>query len=185
VRINPAPGFHLDLSWQVLKYLRFTGYLSEHDHSLQLPPGSLGITCPTAASCIAAPNAHFYSFGVRLSPTLPIGKRVRLWLTGGVGWGRVEYDRFTVAAIGGGTYTIPDRPESFFEIPLGLGGSVELIPRWLSLRIELTGAFLPSQIGDALGSTQATNTQGLMMNIGPMPRLDAYFLQTVGLSLHL
>lgn len=177
-RFNAGPGFHLDISWQVLKYLRFTGYMSEHDHSLQFPAGSLDIPC----ACIQGQDAHMYDFGFRFSPTLPLGKHVRLWLTGGLGWGRIEYPRYAVS--GPSPYTIPDRAESLFELPLGLGGSVEIIPRWLSLRVEATGAFLPSQIGDALGPTQAINA-GLMMKVGPMPQPDAYFLQTIGLSLHL
>jgi hypothetical protein len=178
MRFNPAPGFHLDLSWQVFRYLRFTGYLSEHDHSMQIPAGSL-----MQAGTITGPNAHMYSFGVRFSPTLPIGQRTRLWLTAGAGWGRLEYGRYTVTE-GAGSYTIFERSESMFEVPLGLGGSFEIIPRWLSLHIELTGAFVPSQIGDALGPSQVF-PNGVMANLGAMPKLDAAFLQTIGLSVHL
>lgn len=179
-RFMPAPGFHVDLSWQILRYLRFTGYVAEHDHTILFAPGSLGLS-----GAIDAPPAHFYSFGARVSPTLPLGSRVRLWITGGVGFGRVEYGRFTFTEPGMSSSTLRERAESFFEIPLGLGGAVEIIPRWLSLHIELTGSFVPSQFGDALEMGQFIDSRGLMAPLPPMPKLDAVFVQTIGLSLHL
>jgi hypothetical protein len=179
IRFRPAPGFHVDLSWQLLDYLRVTGYLSEHSHALDLPPGSLGL-----AGTLSGPNAQMYSFGVRGSPTLPLGKRTRLWLTVGIGWGHIAYGRYTVTQAGMAPYTIRERDEDLFEVPLGFGGSFEIIPRWLSLRIELTGSFVPSQVGSALETGQAINA-GAMQNFAPMPKLDAYFVQTIGLSLHL
>src|SRR4051812_3502589 len=91
VRFTPHYGFHVDLTWPIFRYLRFTGYLVEHDNPLDLPRGSLGLM-----GTIAASSVHAYSFGVRFSPTLPIGPRVRLWLTAGAGWGRLEYGRFTI-----------------------------------------------------------------------------------------
>lgn len=179
VRFSPYVGFHVDLSWQVFRYLRFTGYMVEHDDPIRFPPGSLGL-----AGTITGPSVHAYSFGVRFSPTLPLGSRVRLWITAGAGWGRLEYGRLTVTEAGV-PFTIPKRASSIVEIPLGLGLSVELIPRWLSARMELTGAFVPSQTGDALDYTQAIDGAGKMRNVGPMPLLDASFVQTFGLSLHL
>jgi hypothetical protein len=175
VRFQPGPGFNIDLSWQVFRYLRFTAYLYEHDHAIVLPPGWSGIP-----GTIDAPHTHFYSFGARVSPTLPIGSRVKLWLTAGGGFGYVGYGRFTA-----GPLTIYQRSGQLFEIPLGLGGSVEIIPRWLSVRVELTGAIAPSQIGDALQHGQYIDGNGYMHDLLPMPSLDAVFVQTVGLALHL
>jgi hypothetical protein len=177
VRFRPGPGFNVDLSWQVFRYLRFTMYVFEHDHTLVLPAGSLGIT-----GSITAPSVHAYTFGARISPTLPIGSRVKLWLTAGAGWGFVNYGRFTVAP---GPATIYERGEELFEIPLGLGGSVEIIPRWLSIRFEAIGSFVPSQIGDALQHGQFIGADRLMHDVGPMPTLDAIFVETVGLAIHL
>lgn len=176
VRFKPAVGFHIELSWQVLRYLGVTGYVVEHDHPLFLPFGALDVP-----GQINPASAHAYSFGVRASPTIPLGPRVLLWLTAGGGWGRVEYGTMTVA---GANILLPARAESLFEIPLGLGGSVEIIPRWLSLRLEVTGAFLPSQIGDALQHGQFIRG-GAMADFFPMPRLDATFVETLGLMLHL
>src|SRR5262249_2057974 len=72
VRFSPRAGFHVDLTWPVFRYLRFTGYVVEHDNPIDLPRGSLGLS-----GAVVAPSVHAYSFGVRFSPTLPIGARFR------------------------------------------------------------------------------------------------------------
>jgi hypothetical protein len=178
VRFAPGVGFHVDLSWQVFHYLRFTGYLVEHANALELPAGSLGVPGTINSSLV-----HSYAFGVRFSPTLPIGSRTRLWLTAGAGWGYLGYDRFTIA--NQPDILIRDRSAMIFEIPVGVGGSIMLIPRLLSVHFELTGSFVPSQTGDALDQGQYIDAGGMTHDLGPMPRLDASFVQTLGLSLHL
>jgi hypothetical protein len=183
MRFGVAPGFHLDLSWQVIRYLRFTGYILEHDHAVEFPAESLGI--PASASITGA-KAHMYTFGVRFSPTLPLGSRGRLWLTAGAGWGRIEYPRYTVRdPTPQNNFIIRERAENLVEIPLGLGGSFEIIPRWLSIHVEVMGSFVPSQTGDALDPEQVINGLGQIGHVGPMPKLDAAFVETIGLSLHL
>ncbi len=185
VRFKPGVGFHIDLSWQVWRYLRFTGYLVERNNDLQLSPGVLGVP-----GTISPASAHVYTFGVRFSPTLPLGPRARLWLTAGAGWGYFGYDRMTVDETSACTaaatcVTLPARSATVFEIPLGLGGAFEIIPRWLSVHLEVTGAFVPSQIGDALQHDQYIDAHGLPRDLGPMPRVDASFVETLGLSVHL
>lgn len=180
LRFRPAAGFHVDLSWQVHRFFRFSGYVVERDHSITWGPGALGLE-----GAIDGPKAHMYTFGVRFSPTLPLGSRGRLWITAGAGWGRIEYGRFTVMPPNSGALTLRERAESLFEVPLGIGGSFEIIPRWLSVHVELTGSFVPSQIGDALEHGQFIDEAGMKRDLAPMPKLDASFVQTIGLSLHL
>ena len=78
-----------------------------------------------------------------------------------------------------------DRGESLFEVPVGLGGAVTIIPRWLSLRVEITGAFIPSQIGEALQKGQYIDGTGKAQPFPAMPKLDAVFVQSISLALHL
>ncbi len=174
----------------MLRYLRFTGYLVEHQPSLWLPPGSLGVPGPLSGSAVDA-----YTFGARVSPTLPVGSRVRLWVTAGWGFRFLGYSRFTEpteTTMVNPTPTIPSRTAMFFEIPVGAGGAIMLVPRWLSLHFEMTGSFVPSQIGNAICqsgsascSTPIVGYNGYPLPAGPMPRLDAVFVQTLGLSVHL
>ncbi len=179
VRLRPGVGYHVRLGWELLRYLSFTGYVVEADHNLVTPSGSLGFT-----GTITSPAAHSYFFGGRVSPTLPIGDRIRLWATVGGGWGVVAYPRLTVTAKGDGApFTIDARTSDVVEIPLGVGASFEIIPRWLRLHTELTYSFYPSQIGDALQTGQAVDGLGKLRDVGPMPHLDGAFTQTLGLSL--
>jgi hypothetical protein len=178
VRLRPGVGGHVRLAWHLLRYLDFTGYMVEADHPLTMPSGSIGIP-----GSFANASAHSYFFGGRLSPTLPIGDRVRLWATVGGGWGLVAYPDLTVTAPGGSPFTIRGRTSTIVEIPLGLGASFEIVPRWLRIYAELTGSFYPSQIGAALEIGQAVDDTGRIRNVGPMPHLDGGFTQTIGLSL--
>jgi hypothetical protein len=178
VRLRPGVGFHVRLGWELIRYLSFTGYVVEMDHGLVLPSGSLGV-----AGAFAGASAHSYFFGGRITPTLPIGARVRVWATAGGGWGLVAYPALTVTPPGGTPIKIVARTADIVEIPLGLGASFEIIPRWLRVHTELTYSFYPSQLGDATGVTQAITNAGKIQNVGPMPHLDGAFTQTLGLSL--
>lgn len=178
VHLDPGAGFHIRLSWEILRYLWFTGYLVESQNGLDLPSGSLGLP-----GSLSSGSAHTYTFGVRASPTLPIGSRVRLWLTAGAGWGRVMYPDITVSQPGPRSFQVRGRAGNVVEVPLGVGAAFEIIPRWLRVHLELTGSFVPSQTGDAFDDGQAVDGAGKLLNVAPMPRLGASIVQTIGLSL--
>jgi hypothetical protein len=177
VRLRPGVGYHVRLGWELFRYLSFTGYVVEADHDLVLPSGSLGVT-----GSLTGPAAHAYFFGGRVSPTLPIGDRVRLWATVGGGWGVVAYPALSGTDLHGGSFKIDARTADVVEIPVGLGASFEIIPRWLRIHTELTYSFYPSQLGDALQMGQTIDA-GRIVPVGPMPHLDGAFTQTLGLSL--
>jgi hypothetical protein len=187
VRFAPGAGFHVDLSWQFYRTLRFTAYMVEHFHALDLPPGSL---LPKGTVGTLAPaSMHAYSFGVRFSPMLPIGARGRIWVTGGGGFGYLAYDELTVAGVPSSALNpvpvLRARSEEIFEMPFGVGGSIDIIPRLLSIHAEVMATFAPSQIGTALQHGQYVDAAGQAEDVKPMPRLDTSFVQTLGISLHL
>lgn len=180
VRLDPAAGFNVRLDWEIFRYLHLTGYTVGASHAMELPPGSLGLS---RAVDISAPSVFAWTFGVRLTPTLPLTPRIRIWATGGAGWGRVEYGRIHVTEAVGAPFTIRERSASIVEFPLGLGAAFEVVPKWLTVHVEATGAFVPGQVGDAMEPGQAVDGQGHLRTIGSMPRLDASIAQTIGLSL--
>jgi hypothetical protein len=177
VRLRPGPGFHVRVSWEALPYLWFTGYVVESRHPLDLPAGSLGVP-----GALTGGAAWMYTVGARLSPTLPLGSRARLWLTAGAGWGRLNYPRLCPREPCTGNRLVPERAASMLEIPIGLGVAFEIIPRWLRLHLELTGSLVPSQSGPALEHSQ-TIDGGRKLDVRPMPALDGIVTQTIGLSL--
>lgn len=178
IRYRTAIGFGLHARWDLFRYLRFTAYFVDTHHTVLIPQGSLGV-----GGQITLDAAKTYAFGARLSPTLPLGDRGRVWVTSGVGWGRLELGRMSVQEPGREAFEVRERSMSFVEVPVGLGASFEIVPRWLAVEIEVTGAFVLSQEGNALHDAQAIDTAGRKRVIGSFPEMDASFVQTLGLSL--
>lgn len=177
VRLRPAVGFGVHGRIPMHRYLGFTGYYVDSFHSLLVPPGGLGLN-----GLVDAPKVRIYEIGARLMPTLPIRDRARVWLSGGVGWGRLEYPAFNLVQ-GIQTASLRPRADSFAEIPFGFGASADIIKRWLTIEVEGIFAVSTGQGGSASGSAQAIDNQGQITHIGPLPRLDMTFVQTLGLSL--
>jgi hypothetical protein len=177
IRYRWAVGYGVHGRWDVLRFLRFTAYFVSARHDVALPPGALGLRGKLSLDSVST-----YSFGARLSPTIPWSSRARSWVSVGGGWGRLELGQMRVTQ-GGGVFTVKERSASFVEIPLGLGTSFDIIPNWLSVELEVTGAFALGQEGDALRPAQAIDAQGRKLSVGGFPELDATFVQTLGLSL--
>ncbi|MEJ7733212.1 MAG: hypothetical protein WKG00_28960 [Polyangiaceae bacterium] len=181
IRYAPAFGFGVHARWELFKYLRFTAYFLDAAHAVDMPAGT-GYLGQSAASSYEIDKVHTFSLGARLSPTLPLTDRARAWLTLGVGWGRLEFGEMEITE-GGRVITVDDRAEAFVEFPLGVGASFDLVPRWLSLEVEITGALVADQPGDALDNVQGHDNEGHLHDIGGFPGVDGTFVQTVGLSL--
>jgi hypothetical protein len=178
VSYDPAIGYGVHGRVEILRHLRFTAYFVSSAHDVDLPPGALG-----QAGALALDSVSTFSFGARLMPTWPFSDRLRSWVSVGAGWGRLEFGRMEVTDPGQKPFTVRERATSFVEIPLGVGTSFEIIPRWLSLEVEATGAFVVGQQGSSVEAAQAVDAAGKIRSIGSFPRLDASFVQTVGLSL--
>ena len=181
IRYAPAFGFGVHARWELFKYLRFTAYFLDASHEVDMPAG-VGYLGQAPTSSYEIDKVHTFSLGARLSPTLPLTDRARAWLTFGVGWGRLEFGEMEISE-GGRVITVDDRADAFVEFPMGVGASFDLIPRWLSVEVEITGALVADQPGDALGNVQGHDNEGHLHDIGGFPVVDGTFVQTVGLSL--
>jgi hypothetical protein len=178
IRFDPAFGFALHLNIDVFRYLRFTTYLVDSRHTMSLPPGSLG-----QPGTIEDARVHTFRFGARASPSLPLTERVRLWATAGMGWGQLEFSRMTITDPSKNPFTIRERADAVLELPLGIGASFEVIPRWLSVQLEVTYAFDLGQEGTGQSEAQAIDDAGKKRRIGGLPRLSGLLVQTLGVSL--
>ncbi len=178
VRYGPGFGIGVGLRVPLFRFLEVAGYFIDAQHAVELPPGSLGVD-----GTIESPKVHSFSFGARLSPTIALGPRVRAWAGVGGGWGRMEFSRMTATEPGLGSFVIRDRAMSFVELSLSLGASFEIVPRWLRLSLELSGAVVPSQVGTAVERVQTIDAEGKKRWIDGLPRQDGVFTQTVGLLL--
>jgi hypothetical protein len=177
IRYQAATGFALHIRWPLLKYLQVEGYFIDCHLPVTIPQGALGL-----AAAITAPPVETFSLGARVSPRLVWGRLVG-WLTAGVGWGRLEFQRTTATSSSGAPYQLRERGASFVEIPLGFGISWEVIPRWISIDIQATAAFVVGQRGEAFDEAQTVDAGGHLRDVAPFPVMDASLVQTIGLSL--
>jgi hypothetical protein len=177
VRYPSAVGLGLSARVDVWRYLRANLYVLRSSTTADLPAGALGLSGNPGAVPLTG-----YSFGLRLSPTLPLGPRARTWLSVGAGWGRLEVGRFDVVDRGR-TYHVRERAFSFVEFPVGMGTSFDIIKNWLTIEFEATCAFHAAERGTALRNGQTINAEGSRAAVGPFPTLAATFVQTLGLAL--
>lgn len=178
LRIKPAIAWGAQVRWDVIRYLNLTLYLTGANHGLEAPPGSLGLP-----EQLLTGGVNTYAFGLRVTPTLPIGSRVRVWITGGAGWGRLSYGRMAETRDGAPSYAVWNREASMVEFPLGGGASLEVIPRWLNVHLELTGAFVTGQRGTAFDVFQAIDAEGKKRWVRGLPVLDASIAPLLGVSM--
>jgi len=178
VHLGATLGYGAHLNWELLRYLRFTFYVEGARHGLTFDAGALGQPGPITSTAVST-----YMFGARFSPTLPLTPRLRAWLTAGFGWGRFEYPRMTTQDPGQNAFSIPERSAYIIEVPMGGGIAFDLIPRWLSIQAELTGAPLLGHQGNAFEPAQAIDAAGKKRAVGALPNFDASIVQSIGLSL--
>lgn len=178
VHLDATLGYGVHLNWQLVRHLRFTFYLEGARHPVELAKGALGL-----AGNVTSDAVNTYMFGVRFSPSIALSPRLRGWLTAGFGWGRFEFPRMKAQDPGQAVFSLPERSAYIAEIPLGIGLSFDLVPRWLSLQTELTAAPLFGQVGTAVITAQAIDAAGKKRTVGALPDLNVSIVQSLGLSL--
>ena len=186
VSYDPGVGFDIHLRWEVLRFLRFHPYFYNVSHHVHLPEGSLVTETPTSLSWgakLPELTASTFAFGAQLEPVLWLNDRLRLWLTAGVGWGRMHVPEMAVDDPAHGQFAVDSRSSVFVEFPLGMGVGVDIIERWLTLEYEVTARPMSGQSGEALQSVQAVDAQGALVDVGPVEHLDASFVHALTLAL--
>ena len=147
-------------------------------HHLNLPYGAASIDYQRfETSTLLA-----YSLGARLEPTWPVTDSLRLWLAMGLGWGRLNVGRIVVHETKH-NYRLRERSGVFVEIPLSLGVSYTIIPRWLALQAETGISPLIMQTGALYGSSPYTDNEGTLKYVGPFPTQSYVFNFAFGVSL--
>jgi hypothetical protein len=105
-------------------------------------------------------------------------------MSAGIGYGRFSFPRMKVQAQDAAKeYEVRERAMSFAEIPLGIGTSYDIIRNWLTIELEVYGAFALGQEGESVQGAQAVDRAGRIQHIGGLPKIDGSFVQTLGLSL--
>lgn len=176
ISYDPAPGVGAWMRVLVHRYFQVGASWTWATHKLSMDRGALGL-----GGSIETDSVTSYSLEVHLMPTLPIGDRVRLWASAGVGWGRHYYPPMHVTDASG-TFTVRDRAASFVDFPLGVGGMVELVPQWLSIDLDVIAAPTLPEDGSARTEIHSLDGGGRRRLVGPIPGTTVSFIQALGLS---
>ncbi|MFW5741119.1 MAG: hypothetical protein ACOC1F_12210 [Myxococcota bacterium] len=162
----------------VWPWLNFAIYYVRASHAINLPRGAADIDYES----IDIGNVLAYSLGARLEPTYQVSDEFRTWLSIGVGWGRMSLDEVTVQETNR-SYTVRERSGVFVEVPIGIGASYEVIPRWLAIQAEADIAHLSKQSGKLYDTTPYVDSQGSRGTVGPMPTQTVSAGLLLGVSL--
>jgi hypothetical protein len=177
IRYKPAIGFGLHATIPIVSWLFFNAYFIDLRHEIEIPNGALG-----PSGTVEIESLKTYSFGARFSPTLQWTPRLRTWITGGAGWGRMEFSRMTIQE-STGPLLVGERASPFVEFPIGIGVAFEILPRWLIVHFETSGAFISNQSGAALSPAQGIDALGHLRQVGPFPGIGSSWVQKLGLSI--
>lgn len=161
-------------------WLRFSVYYLRARQPLTIPDGSLR----EGTSVEGDEHLSSYVLGARIQPTLNLGRRLHLWANAGAGWGKVWAPAMELRDASG-TMRIGERDGVLVEVPLGLGGSFDIIERWLAISVDATYALLLEQSGSVYGGAQIIDARGTMSQVGPFPKLGSAMTGTISLLIEL
>lgn len=154
LRFPASPGLGLFVGWQLLPYLRASFGASYVFQQLAAPPGAI----VPGMSATGLP-AHGYTLDVHVAPMLALSRRVRVFASVGMGWTRIEMGRVPVADASGPA-EVRERALTFYEVPVGVGATVDLFEGRIGLHGEASfgpafavdgTAHEPGQVIDAAG----------------------------------
>lgn len=176
------PGIAYGAHAQILTapWLRFSVYYLRAQQPLTVPDGSLR----AGTTVEGGKHLSSYVLGARVQPTLNLGSRLHLWANAGAGWGKVSVPALDLEDASG-SMRVAERDGVLVEIPLGLGGSFDIIERWLAISVDATYAFALQQSGDVYRAAQVIDAKGAMTQVGPMPKLDSAMTATISLLIEL
>lgn len=183
--ITYAPGITYGAHAQLLtaRWLRFSLYYLHARQPLEIPEGSLG------GGAVVHPERDYlssYVLGARLQPTLNLGQRLHLWVSAGAGWGKASAPPMQVGSSSAANHIQAARREGVLvELPFGVGGSFDIIKKWLAVSIDATYAPLTNQSGDLYRDVQAIDASGRMVHIGPLPKLGPSMAATASVLIEL
>lgn len=178
VQYEAGPGVSAHVRIVLLKYLHVAAVFSWAPHVISHDRDALGVE----GGLEEVGSMTSYRLEAHALPTLPLGDRVRLFGILGLGWGRLE-----IGSMFGhdenGSFLIRGRGASYFDVPVGLGASVEVLPNWMSLDFAIWAAPTFAKEGTAHLPIVAIDGGGEGQRIGPMPQMPILFIQSLGLSL--
>lgn len=177
LQYEPGPGISAYVRIVLMKYLHVAAVFSWAPHVISHDHDALGLQGLDEVGSVTS-----YRLEAHAMPTLPLGDRVRLFGILGLGWGRLEIGSM-YGTDENGRFLIRRRGASYFDVPAGLGTSIELLPHWMSLDFAIWAAPTFAKEGTAHLPIVAIDAGGEGQTVGPLPQMPILFVQSLGLSL--
>lgn len=183
--IEYGPGITYGAHAQLLsaRWLRFSLYYLHARQPLEVPGGAFGgfQTAQLESGFLTS-----YVLGARLQPTLNLGSRLHLWVSAGAGWGKVTAPAMTLESTSPErSALVAPREGVVVELPFGVGGSFDIIERWLAVSVDATYTSQTKQSGSIYGTSQAVDSTGQLVEIGPLPKLGPGMTATASIVIEL
>lgn len=149
-------------------------------HILDLSPEGLGTNSPKLE---AASEFRVTTLQGSVQPTWVVRPTLRLYSSIGLGWGSVTTP--SIRLTGPASSAIRQRRGVFVEVPVGLGVTWWVFPRWISLTYESIFAPAMFSSGDAYSPDSYISPSGQNAIATPMPtfRGNAYHHFAIALTI--
>jgi hypothetical protein len=186
IRYRKFPALGIHLRWAPRQWLHVQPYFLWGQQPIAIPPGELSTSSPDSISpdtTFDEVKASSFVFGAKLAPTWNISSRWRAWLSAGVGYGRIGFRGMVATEPDGRRLEIPYRDGVFVELPVGIGVSFDVLPRWLAIRYEASGAPVVGQSGLAHEPLRIVDSDGKTREIGAFGAIQASFVHALGVAL--
>jgi hypothetical protein len=145
--VGPTYGVHGRA--EVLPWLGVRVLVSNSVHAVSVDGEAL-----LAGTSADQPSLQVLELGARVEPTLRLSARARAWLGVGLAWNRIWADR---ARFEGRDVQGVDRTGVAVEYSAALGGTFDVIPRWLTLGLALSAARIGDQSGRMFDDIQGVD----------------------------
>lgn len=145
--VGPTYGVHGRV--EVLPWLGVRALVSNSVHGVSVDGEAL-----LAGASADQPSLQVLEIGARVEPTLQLTPQARVWLGLGMAWNRIWADR---ARFEGRDVQGVDRTGVAVEYSAALGGTFDVIPRWLTLGLAVSASRIGDQSGSMFDSIQGVD----------------------------
>lgn len=172
IHYDAGPTYGVHGRVEVLSWLGVRAMVSNSVHAVTVDGAAL-----LAGASAEQPGLQVLELGARLEPTLRLTPQARVWLGLGMAWNRIWADRATFS---GRDVQGVDRTGVAVEYAAALGGTYDVLPRWLALSFAVSAAHVGDQSGGMFDERQGidedvSRPNDPLVRIGALPDFRAAY----------
>jgi hypothetical protein len=165
---------------EVLPWLGARAIVTRSNIPVTIAPGAL-----LAGTRADQPSLDVLELGGRVEPTWLVNPRTRLWFGLGAAWNRIRAEE---PALSGRPVQGARRSGVGVEYMAALGGTFDVIPKWLAVSASLSASALGAQSGNVFEPLQAIDESiarpnDPLVHIAGLPKFEAAYSALLGIGL--